>query len=57
MSGSLQSLSITDVYHNKALGVLSGPDIPPTILKCNLNTASDIRLGQRVPFKAPAERV
>ena len=51
------SLSITDVYHNKVLGVRTAPNTPPTIKKCHLNTVDDIELAQRVPFKKPANTV
>ena len=51
------SLGITDVYHNKVLGVRTAPNTPPTIKKCHLNTVDDIELAQRVPFKKPAKTV
>ena len=51
------SVSITDVYHNKVLGVRTAPNMPPTVLKCDLNIANDFVLCDRVQFKRPAEKV
>ena len=45
------------MHLDRVIGVHAAPNMPPTILKCDLNIVDDITLAKRVPFKKPAERV